>query len=324
MPRVGLIAGLVVLVSVTVVQATVTMKIHPTIGPSLSGSDNWQGFVDNSLKCLVNGKASISDRKSDPAAFETVSEAHLGQLVVTNFHSWEGFDNPASPFAGERGSRLHFAVRILGNGTKFRLADLSCDIDSDDSGNALDFSASLTNSSYDKHRVGIDYGPDGKRDTDDDIVYDKNEPADKLIDELVYVGVGIAIECTNKSEGASYSDKLDKALAAIGTDDIQIVGSYTLKSPDGADLASASKTVKVESRPSSRPAYLIPPAKTASGGSASSSSSTPAAKSGDSPLPMFIGLGAGLAVVLIYLGAKWAIRRRRYVPLASHRQPPQS
>lgn len=302
--------------------AAISIKLKAAAAPNCPLSPHWAAFVENAKEAMLKDIDKLGDPTMSPAAFVAVDKVHAGQLLVTGFHAWDGFLAPAKPFDRERGVRLHFPVRIVGNGTKFRLADLSIAIDSTDPNDSLDWSASGSDATYSKQRVGIDYGPDGVRDTDDDVVYSNGESPTQPIDELIYVGAGIAAECTDKWQGATREEKISKAIENLmgsSGSPFQLNVKYTLASPAGGSvLATAETSVQVVAMPSTRPAHLVPPPPPAQAAAGRPSQSAPGpAKRTESPMPLFIGAGAGLILVVIWAGAKWYIRRRRFANFAA-------
>ncbi len=325
------LAGLIAFALTAGVQASVTLQVESAIAPTKGSSQSWTAWRDDCLKHLAQTTAGKRSATPLPTAYRPLDTAHRGQIVVSGFPSWEGFAEPAGAYAGEFGSRLHFPLRVLGNGARIRLADLRGSVTTSDPRNALALQADFTNATYNEYRQGLDYGPDRQRGTADDVVLSNGEPAATEADEIIYTGLGIGLEVTGKSIGQTNQDKLDTALTDwVKTDaDIAAQVTYTLSTSAGQLLAKAERTVKLTKPLVARPSYLQAPTPRVTGNAspkppvAARPTPTNASAKSESPLPMFIGLIAGLAVVGLYLGAKWVIRRRRYAALVAPRNDSQ-
>ncbi len=248
-------------VSLTVMAAPpVTMEVLGSPAPNAYGSPSWPGYRDNALDSLEDpSHPDILSRLVDPTAYETPATVAWYENVATPFGFWMNVLHPSAPFAGEYGHRMHFGVHILGNGTRFSLSALDFDMNSSDSGNDMDFDGWFDGTDpnypypdfYGPSRKGIDYGPDRIKGTGDDIVYQTDDiPAEMMVDELVYVGIGNAWDATFEP-GATDYDKMVSMRSYLETilsvDPIDISTTYTLHESNHASpvLGSASATVQM-------------------------------------------------------------------------------
>src|SRR2546430_1028948 len=95
-----------------------------------------------------------------------------------------------TPSANRQHSPPALSLHILGNGTQFRLSNLTGVMHSSDPGDTFSFTAAPF--TYSSHLVGIDYGPDRTKGTIDDVRITSG-PSTVLVDEILYTGVGNAI-----------------------------------------------------------------------------------------------------------------------------------
>ncbi len=289
----GLCLGILIAMLPLVAYGKVEMIVRPAVGPGFSS--NLRAFGENAMTALAQGKQVVGDPLRDPLAFKQVDEITVGQLIVSGFVSWSGVaGHGIKGFEKERGSRVHFSLQILGNGQKIRLADLAFDLQSSDALNAMNEQGNFKASTYSIYRQGIDYGPDGKRNTADDKIFKDNEPSILPVDEIRYLGVGIGMKPgklpSQKKEQQAQIDGVILALMGTQTS-FDLKMTYTLNLPE---VQSVSATVNVLPQPE---VVLIGPQP-------------------ESPLPLFLGVGGGLAVALAVAGVRKVMRRRRYATLA--------
>ncbi|MBI5708371.1 MAG: hypothetical protein HZC36_15420 [Armatimonadetes bacterium] len=186
------------LAGVALAQSGPTIDVYGSFAPNAYGSPSWGGYVSNAMYALENGLSSVGTPATDPTAYYQVTTAPLSRNMVTSFNSWLGKADPGTAFgpafASELGNRLHFGLRIISLGTanRFRLEDLTFDMNSSDGGNELDFDGDFIGYTYEARRMGIDYGGDGIKGTLDDIVYASGQAGTNFVNELCYVGVGNA------------------------------------------------------------------------------------------------------------------------------------
>ncbi len=208
--------------------ATVSLTVNDTIpmsvqvagtpAPNAFGSPSWAGYRANALTSLeTTFGADFGSRLIDPTAYDVVTTIPWYDNTATGWAFWMGNLNPVVPFDQELGHRLHFGVRVLGNGTRFSLSELTFDMDSSDPGNDLNFDGSFDGNDpsypfpdfYGPSRRGIDYGPDRVKGTTDDIIYNTDAtPAETEVDELIYVGIGNAWDATQEP-GATPAQKTE-------------------------------------------------------------------------------------------------------------------
>jgi hypothetical protein len=276
----------------TLAMARVELDMQPSVGPV--GGKSFDQFSKNAHEALVKNLKELGDPVNQAGAFTVVSRIIQGQLIASNYPSWKGVNQPPAPFSNERGNRLYFPVHILGKGQKVRLANLSIQITSGDSMEVFNYEGSFSASAYNKHRVGIDYGPDGKRDTSDDVIYNNNQPGGIAVDEIIYTGLGIAVHANDARVAVNKREneltKLMTSLMGAHTS-YELTATYTLMDDDETTiLATDSRTVKVYPQPEHVQIGPIP----------------------ESPWPLFVGAGAGLGLILLVAGTRQMIRRHRH------------
>lgn len=238
--------------AVAMVSLGLTLTVTPSSAPNVYGSPSWDPYVGNALYAIENGLSAYGT-PGQPTYYSGVSLLTREQNVVTGFNSWNGVANPAAPFAGELGNRLHFGLHVMGYGTKFKLGNLSFLMSS--TWSVLDGWADNFFSPadvYSAKRVGIDYGADGVKGTADDIVYSNGEAATNAIDELIYVGAGDAppVYDTSAFPGGTLQEKIDNFVSTIPQHSITM--TYTMWN-DAHDsiLGENSATVQVIPEPGS-------------------------------------------------------------------------
>lgn len=110
-----------------------------------------------------------------------------------SFNTWLGVVNPGSAFgpnyANERGNGLAFGFRVIGNGTKVSISQLSLSITTNHPWGMFNFSSIFLE--YSPTNIGLDYGPDGIRGTADDVWYN-NAPRSQLFDEILGAGPAVS------------------------------------------------------------------------------------------------------------------------------------
>jgi len=227
--------------------ADLVMEVKPSSAPNVFGSPSWATYLSRGLNSLENGTGNDGSRLTDPAAYEILgSVVDPGDFVVSGFNSWRGVADPASPFDGEFGNRLHFGLHIVGD-TQFRLDNLTFNLNSTDSGNGLAFTGDFVGFNYSAARVGIDYF-DGIKGNGNDITYTSGSGTN-LVNELIYIGVGNAFDATFEP-GANNQDKMDNVLSYIlGEAPFDISTTYTLLDDDENVLAVDSASVTVGAVP---------------------------------------------------------------------------
>ncbi len=235
--------------------AAVTIDVFPSSAPNFYGGLSFVPYNVNAQASIEGGLGSTGDPTIDPTAYATKSTFTAGEIIVSNFNSWQGVANPGDPFAGEFGNRLHFGLRILGEGTQFKLVNLSFDLDSTDSGNVLDFTGSFSSSVYSNYRRGIDY-VDGIKGNGNDLIITSGSNT-QAVDEFIYVGVGNAFDASSEP-GPTDQDKLDSVLAYInGEAPFTVTTTYTLRDDNGVILQTGSATARIVSEPATLAIFSI-------------------------------------------------------------------
>ena len=238
-------------------RADITTNVFAHSAPNEFGSPSWPGFLDMAMPAIDNGSGSSGDRNTDPTAYVEFAPGQFIspiQLIESDFLSWLGVANPSAPFELEMGNRLHFGVNIFSDdGTQFRLGDLSFEMSSSDSGNALGLSVDFANSTYSSSRIGIDYGADHTRGGGDDTVYMSGESAAMMVNELIYVGVGNGFDASS-NDPLTDQEKLDQTIEDIldgirSEGPIDVFGVYFLTDPGGAPLSGGGSFVTLVPEP---------------------------------------------------------------------------
>lgn len=179
---------------VSVASAAVSIRIQPSPAPNAFGSPSWGPYLSAAQASLQGNLGSTGNPAVDPAAYHVIEDGFYApqDVMVTSGVSWRGAANPAAPFAGEHGNRLHFGVAIEGDGSScFTLQDVTFVFTSSDG--ALNFVSSLTGTTLDGiNRVGLDYGPDNLPGGGDDIILNAGQNDTTCMDALYYRGPGNA------------------------------------------------------------------------------------------------------------------------------------
>lgn len=203
-----------------------TIDVIPALAPNAFGSPSWAGWESNAMAALLNNKKSFGD-PTQPTYYQASGPSiSLSQILVTGFASWLGNANPGTAygpqFAGEYGNRMHFGLHIMGNGTKFSVAQLSFDCSSSDPDNSLGFSFPAGSYDYSPARIGIIYNPNGTK------TFVTGGDPNQLVDEFVTRGSGNAFAVYDDPSfpGATLQEKIDNALRTLPH--MQITGSYSL------------------------------------------------------------------------------------------------
>jgi hypothetical protein len=179
--------------------ASISMESYASSAPNVFGSPSWPGYLSNAMTGLANGGATTGTA-GQPTLYSSGTIFAPGDFIATGFNSWKGIENPGPPYEGENGNRLHFGVRVKGNGQQFALWDLNFDMHSNDAADSLAFSGNYNGSNYSERRFGIDYGLDGMLGGGDDTIYNSGQSGALLVDELFNVGVGNAFAAYDSNQ----------------------------------------------------------------------------------------------------------------------------
>ena len=219
-----------------IASAAPIITIVPSLGPDGGYSPSFAIYRDNAINALQNNRNAIGDPTTSPEAYAINTAINPGDIVVTGgeFNSWRGTADPTGAFASETGNRIHFGLKIIGNGARFSLSNLDFALVPGVPGTNLDFSTSFTAAdSYSLSRVGIDYGMDGLPGGGDDVVIDSGS-ADQLIDEFYYAGVGSGIPVYSADPGITNQEKINTVVANLPVTPFTLKATYTLF--DGRDV----------------------------------------------------------------------------------------
>ncbi len=215
----------------------VNITVHASAAPNFYGSSNWDQYNTNALYALENG---LNSYGTGVAAYINSDGAthSVRENLATNFNSWKGVANPGAPFENELGTRWHFGVHILGEGTKFSLSQLSYVLDESDINGGLDWSNNFASTTYGVTRVGIDYGADGIKGTVDDVRITSGSGS-ILVDEFMYVGAGNAYAVYDNTIDPLQQQLDDAALSIPG---YTFTGTYSLDLGGGNVFSNSAVT----------------------------------------------------------------------------------
>jgi MYXO-CTERM domain-containing protein len=245
-----------------------TFEVIPAFAPTGVQSPSWSNYVVNALAGIQQGM-DVGDRSTSPTAYERVTSVLTPEeLIYTTgnvsgqaFNSWRGIANPASPFSGEFGNRIHFGLKVVSD-TEFKLDDLTWQLDSNDSDDYFDQSGNFQGASYSPTRMGIWWGADGVKGGVDDVTRSSG-PGTDPVNELLYVGVGDGFLA---DEPAVLSDqqRIDTTIADIlaGCTDpsgclVDVTGTYSLPDGNGGTLWVSNSFVLATPEPSAGLLALI-------------------------------------------------------------------
>jgi hypothetical protein len=164
-----------------------TIDVTEWVAPNVYGSSNWAAAEANAMAALFSGQSSHGP--AGPAQFNAQSNVTSAEVVVTGFNSWRGVANPGVPYQNEYGNRMHFGVRIDGEGSQFSISQLSFSATSTDPFNALAFGWTAGSYNYGTGWWGVLKGQDGELFTGDDTFITSGVNT-QLVDGLVGRGSG--------------------------------------------------------------------------------------------------------------------------------------
>ncbi len=228
----------------------ITISVTPTLAPNVFGSPSWAGWQANAVSGELSGGIATGTAGT-PTYFQPQSIVTLKETIVTGFPSWLGQADPGtvfgSGFANEYGNRMHFALRIDGQGTAFSISQMVFNAVSSDPGQLLNFGFPGGSYDYSSGYVGVLAGADGQLWTADD-VYITSGPNTQLVDGLVGRGSGNSLDayCTSCTI-AQQQAAIDAATAQI-TSPFTFTGTYSLDLGPN-DLVSGSGTFDVSASP---------------------------------------------------------------------------
>jgi hypothetical protein len=236
-------------------RADITMTECFSSAPNVYGSPSWNGYLTNALAGIQNGCVATGDPTS-PTYYQSGSTFQPGQLIVTDYNSWDGVASPGGAFSQELGNRLHDGLFVTDNGNnadQFSLSELTYNFNSSDPGDSLAYAGSFDASdSYSTTRVGIINNPDGSQ------TFVTSGSATQKVDELVYVGVGNAL-CSGSPDdcgGGSFTSIGDLVSYVEANQPFTVTNTYSLVDDNGDTLASVTSVAQVSATP--EPAELLP------------------------------------------------------------------
>jgi hypothetical protein len=166
--------------------SAVTIDVTPWVAPNAYGSPNWNDAQSNAAYALYHG---LNSYGTGPAQFTAQSNVTSAEVIVTGFNSWRGVAVPGAPYQNEYGNRMHFGVRIDGEGSQFSISQLSFSTTSTDPNNYLAWNWAQGSYNYGVGWWGILKGQDGLLFTGDD-TFVKSGDNTQLVDGLVGRGSG--------------------------------------------------------------------------------------------------------------------------------------
>lgn len=227
----------------------VTISVTPTLAPNVYGSPSWRTWQSNAIDGELGGGVAFGT-SGTPTYFQPQSNVTLQETIVTGFPSWLGQADPGTvfgpAFANELGNRMHFALRIDGQGTQFSISQMSFTMASSDPGHLLNDSYS-GGYGYSSGYVGVLKGADHVLWTTDD-QYITSGSSTQLVDGLVGRGSGNSLDayctsCTTAQQQAA----IDAATAQI-TSPFTFTGTYSLDL-GASSVVSGSGTFDVSATP---------------------------------------------------------------------------
>lgn len=222
--------------------------VATSLAPNVFGSPSYAGYVSNALAGLHAGASSYGDPNS-PTFYQVTSDVRSDQVIVTGFPSWMGEVDPGTnvggAYASELGNRMHFGVRIDGQGSQFSISQLGFSATSTDPFNALAFGFGPGAFNYTNDYRGVLVGDDGLLWTTDD-VFITGGANTQLVDGLIGRGPGNSFAaycagCTLEQQQAALLES-----AAYPGHDFQFTGVYTL----GQDSGSGTFNITAVPEPS--------------------------------------------------------------------------
>ena len=241
------------------------ISVSPWLAPNAFGSPSFALAQDNALSALYTGAASMG--AAGPSQFvRQTSVVSAAEVVVTGFNSWRGVSNPGAAFgaayAAEGGNRMHFGLRIDGQGMQFSISQLAFSASSSDPGNLLGFSNGAGVYNYNAAYQGVLFGADGVWGGGDD-TFVTSGLSSQLVDGLIGRGSGNSLPAYCPAAPALCDDAAQQAAIAaaatsLGTDPVQFTGTYRLMGATGAALTSGEGSFQIgQTVPEPGAAWLV-------------------------------------------------------------------
>jgi hypothetical protein len=216
-----------------------TIQVIPSIAPNGFGSPSWTQYQQNAVDAIAAGSTSFGSGAAQYVALANGTTVNLKDVTVTGFESWMGVAAPNTPqYSGEYGNRMHFGVKIDGQGSQVSISQLAFSGNSSDPNNTLAFSYGVGQYDYGAGWVGHLKGADNTLWTNDDVLITSGANT-QLVDGIAGRGSGNSLDIYSTDPGATNQDKIDNVFNVwdIQPDtEFSFTGTYTL----GADVGSAS------------------------------------------------------------------------------------
>lgn len=195
MSRIGFAAAVATALLVGSSAQAITINVTPNLAPNAFGSPSYAGWVQNVNTALHDGLTANGD-PNQPTYFHTQSNVTATESIVTGFPSWRGVVDPGNAFgpqyANELGNRMHFSLRIDGEGQQFSISQLSFEAHSSDPADILGV-AYPNGYNYSSDWWGVLKGADGQLWTADDVFITSGADT-QLVDGLVGRGSGNSLD----------------------------------------------------------------------------------------------------------------------------------
>lgn len=219
LPAAALLLGMVTSASAT------TIHVTPWVAPNVFGSPSYASAEANAIQALFQGLTTYGP--VGPTQFNAQSNVTSAQVIVTNFSSWMGQAAPSVPYQSEYGNRLHFGLKIDGQGQQFSISQMSFVMASSEPGNGLGWNYVLGSYNYGIGYQGVLKGLDNQLFTPDD-TFVTSGPNTQLVDGLVGRGSGNAFEALCTGCTLAEQQAVINAVAGYPGSDYTFTGTYTL------------------------------------------------------------------------------------------------
>jgi hypothetical protein len=221
------------------VAGAATIQVIPSIAPNAFGSPSWNQYQQNAADAIGAGSVVFGSGAAQYVALPNGTQLNVKDVVVTGFESWRGVAAPNTPqYSGEYGNRMHFGVKIDGQGSQVSISQLSFTGSSTDPNNSLGFTFNQGDYNYGIGWVGHLKGADNTLWTSDDVLINSGANT-QLVDGIAGRGSGNSLDIYATDPGATNQAKIDNVFNVWGiqpNSEFAFTGTYTL----GADTGSAS------------------------------------------------------------------------------------
>jgi hypothetical protein len=214
-----------------------TIQVIPSVAPNAFGSPSWAQYQQNAVDAIAGGSTSFGTGAAQYVGLPNGAQLNVKDIVATGFESWRGVAAPNTPqYSGELGNRLHFGVKIDGQGAQFSISQLSFVASSSDANNTLGFAYNAGDYDYSAGWVGHLKGGDNTLWTGDDVLITSGVNT-QLVDGIASRGSGNAWPIYSTDPGTTNQDKIDNVFSTWGlqpNSDIFFTGTYSLGAASGA------------------------------------------------------------------------------------------